>query len=246
MRDSAAHGTTLTGAVAPCSRFISARSDRSASLRLASRGSAKPTLMALLLMKAGPTLGFLQETWRRSWLGSRHGNRLRRAFRGRWPRCRPEAGAPGVRAARKPSSVPRRGRPRRGDGHASSPAVARRVERPTRKLGQAALGRFPIWSCSMRGLPCPGHHCPGGALLPHLFTLTAPRRERRSVFCGTFLPVTRTGRYPAHCLLEFGLSSRSRRSRRPSERLEPPRILAARFSRDASSVERRVGFAAGC
>jgi len=31
---------------------------------------------------------------------------------------------------------------------------------------------FPIWSCSVWGLPCPEHHCAGGALLPHLFTLT--------------------------------------------------------------------------
>jgi len=31
---------------------------------------------------------------------------------------------------------------------------------------------LPIWSCSAWGLPCPVHHCPGGALLPHLFTLT--------------------------------------------------------------------------
>src|SRR6185436_20991164 len=30
---------------------------------------------------------------------------------------------------------------------------------------------------------------------------------RRSVFCGTFLPVTGTGRYPAQCPVEFGLSS---------------------------------------
>ena len=137
-----------------------------------------------------------------------------------------DADTPWVRAVRKPNSVSRRNYPRRGDDHASSPTVARRVKRPTRKLGQAALSCFPIWSCSMRGLPCPEHHCPGGALLPHLFTLTAPSGERRSIFCGTFLPVTRTGRYPAHCLKEFGLSARSRRSRRPSERLEPRMILA--------------------
>ena len=31
---------------------------------------------------------------------------------------------------------------------------------------------LPIWSCSVWGLPCPVHYCPGGALLPHLFTLT--------------------------------------------------------------------------
>ena len=31
---------------------------------------------------------------------------------------------------------------------------------------------LPIWSCSVWGLPCPQHCCRGGALLPHLFTLT--------------------------------------------------------------------------
>ena len=35
---------------------------------------------------------------------------------------------------------------------------------------------FPIWSCSVWGLPCPAHYCPGGALLPHLFTLTPTNR----------------------------------------------------------------------
>src|SRR6266498_3419794 len=33
---------------------------------------------------------------------------------------------------------------------------------------------LPIWSCSVWGLPCPRHYCRGGALLPHLFTLTLP------------------------------------------------------------------------
>jgi len=32
---------------------------------------------------------------------------------------------------------------------------------------------LPIWSCSVWGLPCPGLYSPGGALLPHLFTLTS-------------------------------------------------------------------------
>ena len=77
---------------------------------------------------------------------------------------------------------------------------------------------LPIWSCSVWGLPCPPHYCGGGALLPHLFTLTAALRPRRYVFCGTFRRVipelaknARTGRppgrYPAHCSAEFGLSS---------------------------------------
>ena len=91
--------------------------------------------------------------------------------------------------------------------------VAQYLLRPTRKLGRAALKRFPIWSCSGWGLPSfPGH--PGtGALLPHLFTLT-PRDRRgrhltgRYLFCGTFLRVTATPRYGAPCPLELGLSSR--------------------------------------
>ena len=56
---------------------------------------------------------------------------------------------------------------------------------------------LPIWSCSVWGLPCPLHYCRGGALLPHLFTLTLALPPRRYVFCGTFRqpglnPVSRT------------------------------------------------------
>lgn len=44
--------------------------------------------------------------------------------------------------------------------------------------------------------------------------LTAPfhpyRQSRRFVFCGTFLRVTPTGRYPASCPAELGLSSSAR------------------------------------
>ncbi len=47
---------------------------------------------------------------------------------------------------------------------------------------------LPIWSCSAWGLPCPRHYCRGGALLPHLFTLTPALPPRRYVFCGTFRP----------------------------------------------------------
>ena len=45
---------------------------------------------------------------------------------------------------------------------------------------------LPIWSCSVWGLPCPRHYWSGGALLPHLFTLTPAFPPRRYVFCGTF------------------------------------------------------------
>ena len=48
-----------------------------------------------------------------------------------------------------------------------------------------------------------------GELLPHPFTLTGGNKgfPRRFAFCGTFLPVTGTGRYPAPCPVELGLSS---------------------------------------
>src|SRR6478672_9860639 len=39
---------------------------------------------------------------------------------------------------------------------------------------------------------------------------TQPTRRRRYIFCATFLQVALTGRYPAHCPAEFGLSSRLR------------------------------------
>jgi len=45
----------------------------------------------------------------------------------------------------------------------------------------AEADSLPIWSCSVWGLPCPGHCCPGGALLPHLFTLTFPA-SREAVY----------------------------------------------------------------
>src|SRR5690349_23644729 len=62
----------------------------------------------------------------------------------------------------------------------------------------AEANSLPIWSCSVWGLPCPGHYCSGGALLPHLFTLTAACAGRY-VFCGT-------GRLPALTLESRTLS----------------------------------------
>ena len=42
---------------------------------------------------------------------------------------------------------------------------------------RATLERSPIWSCSVWGLPCLRCHHRSGALLPHLFTLTASATE---------------------------------------------------------------------
>ncbi len=60
--------------------------------------------------------------------------------------------------------------------------VARRAGTRPRRTGKS----LPIWSCSVWGLPCPPHYCGGGALLPHLFTLTRALRPGRYIFCGTF------------------------------------------------------------
>ena len=88
----------------------------------------------------------------------------------------------------------------RQDDHSSGPHIAVRLKRPTRRLWRAEPARvfrqarrldgksLPIWSCSVWGLPCPAHYCVGGALLPHLFTLTWALRPGRYVFCGTFRP----------------------------------------------------------
>src|SRR6056297_2966600 len=46
-----------------------------------------------------------------------------------------------------------------------------------------------------------------GALLPHLFTLTAGRDRRRFVFCGTFRRLAPPRHYLALCPVKPGLSS---------------------------------------
>ena len=44
-----------------------------------------------------------------------------------------------------------------------------------------AVDSFPIWSCSVWGLPCLRRYRRSGALLPHLFTLTLTPCEARAV-----------------------------------------------------------------
>ena len=98
-------------------------------------------------------------------------------------------------------------RPRRG-GHSSGTALARCLEQPTRTASLTSLPQafslsrtsrvaIPIRSCSRWGLPCRFRCRTRGALLPHLFTLTASRRRKRFVLCGTFPGVAPAGSYPA-------------------------------------------------
>jgi hypothetical protein len=97
-----------------------------------------------------------------------------------------------MQAARKPDSVL--------DDHSSRRPVTEPLQQPTRKFRllefpppepftlthragtrcrrREACNSLPIWSCSVWGLPCGGHYCPSGALLPHLFTLTVSPFER--------------------------------------------------------------------
>ena len=46
---------------------------------------------------------------------------------------------------------------------------------PTDRKRDGPPLEFPIWPCTGWGLPCPFNCSPGGGLLPHLFTLTAPK-----------------------------------------------------------------------
>ncbi len=94
--------------------------------------------------------------------------------------------------------------------------VAQYLLRPTRKLGRAALKRFPIWSCSGWGLPSfpsrPGNWCALTAPFhPYLARWAHPSLTRRYLFCGTFLRITTTPCYGAPCSAELGLSSRIKR-----------------------------------
>jgi hypothetical protein len=105
----------------------------------------------------------------------------------------------------------------RDNDHSSSPGVATGIERPTRELGRTTLGA-PLFGLAPGGV-CLAPAVTGGTgeLLPRRFTLTpAAGPPGRFVFCGTFLPVTRTGRYPAPCPMEPGLSSPLLRARQRS------------------------------
>ena len=144
---------------------------------------------------------------------TRPGSTKREAPRAGW-----RAGLRG-RRGRKPSSVPRGGRPPRGDDHSSRTDVSvRLVSGQPGGVGRASL-RPPLARrpAPLRGL-APGGVCRAASVAgravgsyPAVSPLPdrpASRRSGRSVLCGTFLEVTLTGRYPAPCPAELGLSSR--------------------------------------
>lgn len=75
-------------------------------------------------------------------------------------------------------------------------------------IGRAALKRFPIWSCSRRGLPCLPCRHGSGELLPRHFTLTG---QAGGMFLWHFPGVAPGSRYEPPCPAEFGLSSGRKR-----------------------------------
>lgn len=133
------------------------------------------------------------------------------------------ARASGSTSLCKPSSVSHPDRSRCGGSHSSGTAIARCLMRPTRRLGRAILLPDRPWRSS-RAAPAYAALLPMGFTLPLAlprarWALTPPfhpchraclgvQARRRFVFCGTLLGVSVTGRYPASCSSELGLSSR--------------------------------------
>jgi hypothetical protein len=94
------------------------------------------------------------------------------------------------------------------DDHLSGTAVACRLKRPTRAV-QRAASSCPYSVLLRVGFTKQTSHLASGALLPHRFILARIQQivPGRFVFCGTFLRVAPTGRYPAPCSMQLGLSS---------------------------------------
>jgi len=104
--------------------------------------------------------------------------------------------------------------PVEGGDHLSKTTVARRLQRPTRRLGTSSPRRGRMSPPAPRPLLglAPGRVCLAGPVtrtagepLPHLFTLTVTA----VCFCGTLRRVAPPGCYPAPCSVELGLSSDS-------------------------------------
>jgi len=93
--------------------------------------------------------------------------------------------------------------------HLASPLPARSSDLPGDLDGPPSDA--PLFGLAPGGVyQAPAVTGRSGELLPHPFTLTpgdATHQRRRFPFCGTFLPVSGTGNYPAPCPAEPGLSS---------------------------------------
>ena len=147
----------------------------------------------------------------------------------------------------KPNSVPfdaprSRAAPQ-GDDHSSSPAIAGRIKRPTRRL-RTGRPQTPPYLVLLRA-----GFCLPSALRRTRCALTAPFHPYppspfRAGAGGMFsvplvLQVALTGGYPAHCPAEFGLSSLRRVERRSSGSLRRNVEIVRSRSHQSSVVSDR-------
>ena len=140
------------------------------------------------------------------------------------PACKPGSVPAASFTARGPPLPGGGGRPSIYDAGCPAPAAARPGTWGEQPLdGEPSV---PVRPCSGRGLTWPAGHPAAGGLLPHHFTVAAAG-PRLCHFCGTLLRVAPTGRYPAPCSVEPGLSS-------DDERPRPSGRLARRFYRRSS------------
>jgi len=116
--------------------------------------------------------------------------------------------------------------------------VAAHLMQPTRKLGRTALKRFPIWSCTGRGLPSFSSHLENwcaltapfhpyldqkfyqGGLLSVALSFTSPRlhvMERPVLWCSDFPPGLKkpgnrfawSGRILYICMIKYSTALRA-------------------------------------
>ena len=99
------------------------------------------------------------------------------------------------------------------DNHSSSPAIAGGIEQPTRKLRTGRPRALPYLALLRAGFCLPPVLPRARCALTAPFHPYSPSRltalRRSGIFSVPLvLRVAPTGRYPAHCPAEFGLSSR--------------------------------------
>ena len=109
-------------------------------------------------------------------------------------------------------------------GHLSRLAVAGKLKRYSRYLPDGQPYMADTQSCSGWGLHGIPRYRSIGELLPRLSILT--EQSPAVYFCCTFLEVAFTWRYQAPCPVLLGLSSWSRRTPRPYNKLKSLYIIA--------------------
>lgn len=103
--------------------------------------------------------------------------------------------------------------PRWSDNHLSRPSIAEWLKRPTRTASDQGCGfnrSVPLRSCTRWGLP--EDMSPYPLVVSYTTVASLPVHSTSWMpsavyFCGTSLQLTLTGRYPAPCPMELGLSS---------------------------------------